>query len=146
MKKRTKLVNEILFDEILLVTNVSFSKLLLMMNLFKLKCFLVNLLREIYQLCMIWLYITHKINIYNLNEVFAWVQIKWHLPWHSLFFGFQVFFAQSFASVLMKELKYIFNWGSFFWLNLFCGYSLRFLSIIIISSNWEAVFDLDILY
>ena len=55
MKKRTKLVNEILFDEILLVTNVSFSKLLLMMNLFKLKCFLVNLLREIYQLCMIWL-------------------------------------------------------------------------------------------
>ena len=76
MKKRTKLINEILFDEILLVTNVSTSKLLLMMNLFKLKCFLVNLLREIYQLCMIWLYITHKINIYNLNEVFAWVQIK----------------------------------------------------------------------
>ena len=71
MKKRTKLVNEILFDEILLVTNVSTSKLLLMMNLFKLKCFLVNLLREIYQLCMIWLYITHKINIYNLNDVFA---------------------------------------------------------------------------
>ena len=71
MKKRTKLVNEILFDEILLVTNVSTSKLLLMMNLFKLKCFLVNLLRKIYQLCMIWLYITHKINIYNLNDVFA---------------------------------------------------------------------------
>ena len=71
MKKRTKLVNEILFDEILLVTNVSTSKLLLMMNLFKLKFFLVNLLREIYQLCMIWLYITHKINIYNLNDVFA---------------------------------------------------------------------------
>ena len=71
MKKRTKLVNEILFDEILLVTNVSTSKLLLMMNLFKLKFFLVNLLREIYQLRMIWLYITHKINIYNLNDVFA---------------------------------------------------------------------------
>ena len=71
MKKRTKLVNEILFDEILLVTNVSTSKLLLMMHLFKLKFFLVNLLREIYQLCMIWLYITHKINIYNLNDDFA---------------------------------------------------------------------------
>ena len=34
MKKRTKLVNEILFDEIILVTNVSTSKFLLMMNLF----------------------------------------------------------------------------------------------------------------
>ena len=45
----------------------------------------------------------------------------------------------------MKELKYLFNWGSFFWLTLFWRCSLEFLSIII-PASWGAVFDLKIPY
>ena len=44
----------------------------------------------------------------------------------------------------MKELKYFFNWGNSFWLYLFWGCSLEFLSIIIILFIWGAVFDLEI--
>ena len=36
------------------------------------------------------------------------------LPWHSSFFGFQVLSVQSFVSVLMKKVKYFFDWGSSF--------------------------------
>ena len=75
MKKRAKLLMKY-FRIKYLVTNVYTSKLLLMMALFKLKCFLVKLLREIYQLCMTWLYITHKRNICNLDEVLDWEKIR----------------------------------------------------------------------
>ena len=44
----------------------------------------------------------------------------------------------------MKELKYLFNWGSSFWLILFWRCSLKFLSIIIVPVSWGAVFDLEI--
>ena len=66
------------------------------MKLFKIKCFLINLLTEIYQLCLTWLYITHNINI-----LITWMKV---LLWNKLndscfdtlcFFGFQALFAKS---------------------------------------------------
>ena len=60
------------------------------------------------------------------------------------FFGFQVLFVQSFISIWAKELKYLFNWDSSFWVTLFWGCYLKFLSVTIFSANWGAVFDLEI--
>ena len=48
------------------VTN-SFTKKLLLMKLFKIKCFLVNALKKIYQLCLI----THNMIMHNLDEGLA---------------------------------------------------------------------------
>ena len=42
-----------------------------LIKLFKIKCFLVNLLRKNYQLCLTWHYITHNVNIHNLDEGIA---------------------------------------------------------------------------
>ena len=50
----------------------AFTKKLLLIKLFKIKCLLVNLLREIYQLCLTRLYITLNINIHNLDQGLAW--------------------------------------------------------------------------
>ena len=91
-------------------------------------------------------YITHYININNLDEGLPWEWIKWLLLWHS-FFGFQVLFVQSFVSIWVKELKYLIIWDSSFWSTSLWGCSLEFLSIIIViivSANWRVVFDLKI--
>ena len=66
------------------------------------------------------------------------------LPWHSLLFGFQLLFVQTFVSIRVKELKYLFNWGSSFWLTLFWECSMKFLSVAIVYAEWAAVFDLKI--
>ena len=113
------------------------------MKLFKTKCFVVNLWREIYQLCLTWIYITHNLNIFiirikvllgnNLNdfclETFCFLVFKYFL--------FKVCFS-------LNEGSEIFNWGSSFWLTLFWGCSLELLSIIIIPVSWGAVFDLEV--
>ena len=39
-----------------------------LMKLFRIRIFLVSLLRETYQLHLAWLYITHNINIDNSDE------------------------------------------------------------------------------
>ena len=59
-------------------------------------------------------------------------------------FWFSSTFLSEFVLVQMKELKNSFNWGSFFWLTLFWGCPLKFLSILIILVSWGAVFDLEI--
>ena len=41
------------------------------MDLLEIKCFMLNLLGEIYQLRLTWLYITRK-HIHNLDEGFPW--------------------------------------------------------------------------
>ena len=46
----------------------------LLKNLLKIKCFLVNLLREIYQLCLTWLYNTHNVNIFKI----IWMKVSCH--------------------------------------------------------------------
>ena len=44
--------------------NQSIRADLLLMKIVKIKCFMVKLLRKIYQLCLTCLYITHNINIF----------------------------------------------------------------------------------
>ena len=89
---------------------------------------MVNLLREIYQLCMIWLYIRQNINILII--------------WMNVLFGNTLndFCLDTFCFCF-------FNWGSSFWLTLSWGWSSEFLSIIIIILvSWRAVLDLEVPY
>ena len=56
-------------------------------------------------------------------------------------FGF--WFSTTFCFILNEELKYFINWDRSFWLTLFWGCFLEFLSIII-PVSWRAVYDLEI--
>ena len=122
------------------------------MKLFKKKCFLVNLWREIYQFCLIWLYITQYIYIYIYIYMFI-ILIKVLLGnklndfcLKTLYFlVFKYFLFSSLFQFKWRIWNIFFNWGSSFWLTLFSGCSLEFLSIIIMHAvSWGAVFDLEI--
>ena len=85
--------------------------------LFKMKCFLVSLLRKIFQLCLTRLYITHIIwwrSCLGINYMSSALKLFFFF-----FFWFLNNFCSEFISILMKELKHFFNWGIFFWLTLF---------------------------
>ena len=59
-------------------------------------------------------------------------------------FLFSSTFVQSLVSILMKKLKYFFNWGNYFWLFLLWVSSLEFLPTIIFPTNWSVGFNLEI--
>ena len=109
------------------------------MKLFKIKCFLVNLLREI---CLTWLDITHNNNIFIIwMKALLWNKLNGYCLDTLYFlvlrnFLFRVCFSLNEGTEIPLYLA--------FWLALFWGCFLEFLSIIIILVSWGAVLDLVI--
>ena len=95
-------------------------------------------------LCLTWLYITHNIHLPNLNSL-TQEYIEWLLSWQSLIYWYLSTFCSEFCFDLSERTEiFLFHIGSSFWLFLFWGCSLEFLSAIVACANREAVFDFEI--
>ena len=107
------------------------------------KCWLYqNTLQD--DLCLTWLFITHNIHLPNLNSL-TQEYIEWLLSWQSLIYWYLSTFCSEFCFDLSERTEiFLFHIGSSFWLFLFWGCSLEFLSAIVACANREAVFDFEI--